>query len=74
MLRDQRSTSRTFWPFRAPIGSILSIWESAMLGALNAERTQLLSSLEARDQLFINWANHEFHDLLGMSTAGIMGA
>jgi hypothetical protein len=56
------------------IGSILSAWEATVLGAIEAERAQLFSSLAARDQLFIDWANQELHDLLGMSTAGIMGA
>jgi len=43
-----------------------------VLGAIAAQRNQLLSSLAVLDQLFIDWANHEIHDLLDMSMTGII--
>jgi uncharacterized repeat protein (TIGR01451 family) len=54
-------------------GSDPDTWESALQGALEAERKRLVSMLAALDQLFIDWVNQELHDPLGIGRASIMG-
>jgi hypothetical protein len=54
----------------SPKGSLLSAWETIVLGTLGAQSNQRLASLAALDRLFIDLPNHE-NDLL--VTIGVSG-